>query len=215
MPKVSQQHEQARREQIVDAASRCFARHGFAATSVPDIASDAHLSVGLMYRYFGSKEDLFLAVVGERVAIYNDAVFAELARSGPPVKRIRAALRRLQRLLASQAPEDARLSLELWARAHDVTPLQQWLREARARRLQAFRSAIEEGKLSGQIAGDVRASDAAALLMAVADGLVVQRSCSPFHASFGEPLNEAERLLASWQSATTRTPAASPQPSSR
>ncbi|SRR5581483_720709 len=198
MPKVSKQHEQARRQQILDAAAACFARHGFAATSIPDIAAASQLSVGSLYRYFTSKEDLFLAVVADRVAVYNDAVFAELARAGSPLRRVRAALRRLQRLLTSQLPDDARLSLELWARAHEVESLGAWLRDARARRLQAFRQVVEEGKLRGEIRREVRASDAAGLLMAVADGLVVQRSCSPFHPSMGEQLKETERLLSSW-----------------
>ena len=199
MPKVSKEHEQARRDQILEAAARCFARNGFAATSVPDIVTEASLSVGSLYRYFNGKEDLFLAVVAERVAVYNDAVFEELARPGQPLGRLRRALRRLQRLLASQAPEEARLSLDLWARAHDVPALREWLREARARRIQSFRRVLEEAKLSGDVRRDIRASDAAAILMAITDGLVVQRSCAPFHPSSGEPLNEADRLLRSWQ----------------
>lgn len=199
MPKVSKQHEQARRDQILDAAAACFARNGFAATAMPEISSAAHLSVGSLYRYFTSKEDLFLAVVADRVAVYNDTVFGELARPASPLRRLRAALRRLQRLLTSQPPDDARLLLELWARAHDVAGLRVWLSEARARRLQAVRRVIEEGKLSGEIRREVRASDAAALLMALADGLVIQRSCSPFHTSAGDALTEAERLLSSWK----------------
>ena len=199
MPKVSQHHEQARHAQILDAAAQCFARNGFAATAMPDIAATAGLSVGSLYRYFPSKEELFLAVVGDRVAIYNDTVFAELTRSGLPLKRLRAALRRLQALLASQSPDEARLSLELWARAHDVAALEVWLREARGRRLDAFRTVIEEGKLRGEIHRQVRASDGAAVLMAISDGLVVQRSCAPFHTSMGSALSEAERLLSSWQ----------------
>lgn len=199
MPKVSKQHEEARREQILEAAARCFARGGFATTSVPDIAAEAHLAVGSLYRYFSSKEDLFLAVIAERVAVYNEAVFTELARPGEPVRRLRMALRRLERLLATQSPDEARLLLELWARAHDVPALREWLREARAHRIQAFRQVIEEAKLSGAIRRDVRTSDATAMLMAVTDGLVVQHSCSPFHPTTGEPLNEASRLLASWQ----------------
>ncbi len=200
MPKISLQRELARHDQILDGAAACFARAGFAATAMPDIASAAGLSVGSLYRYFPNKEQLFLAVVADRVAVYNDAVFAELARPGPALRRLRAALGRLQTLLAGQSPDETRLSLELWARAHDVEALRGWLQEARARRLDAFRNVIEEGKVSGQIVRQVRATDAAAALMALSDGLVVQRSCSPFHQVAGNPLAEAERLLDSWRS---------------
>ncbi len=199
MPKITLQRELARHDQILDAAAACFAHGGFAATAMPEIASAAKLSVGSLYRYFPNKEELFLAVVADRVAVYNDTVFAELSRSGPALRRLRSALGRLQRLLAEQSPDEARLSLELWARAHDVPALRSWVEEARARRLETFRKVIDEGKLGGSIRRDVRASDAAAMLMAISDGLVVQRSCAPFHEQRGNPLAETERLLDSWQ----------------
>ena len=205
MPRVSSQHQQARHDQILTAAAACFARNGFAATAVPDIAVQAGLSVGTLYRYFGSKEDLFLAVVAERVAVYNQAVFAALSRSGPPVKRLRAALRSLYRLLSTQPPEDARLSLELWSRAHDVNGLRSWLAEARQRRITAFRRVIEEAKLAGDVRCEVRTVDAAAILIAVADGLVVQRSCAEVLPSPGDSLREVERLLRSWQPGSEST----------
>ena len=194
------EHEQARRDQIVSAAATCFARNGFASTSVPEIVSEAGLSVGSIYRYFASKEDLFLAVVADRVAVYNDAVFAELSREGPATARLTGALRRLQRLLLDQAPEDARLSLELWARAHDVAGLREWLLEARSRRLGAFQRVLREGQSEGELRPDLRVNDAAAALVALADGLVVQRACSLFLELVGSALGEAERLVNSWRS---------------
>jgi AcrR family transcriptional regulator len=128
VPRVSPEYERSRHDQILAAAAGCFAGGGVAATSMPDIAAQAGLSVGALYRYFLSKEELFLAVVEARVAVYNDAVFAALDRQGPPLGRVRAALHSLQRLLGRQSPDDARLSLELWARAHDVPELGAWLR---------------------------------------------------------------------------------------
>jgi AcrR family transcriptional regulator len=199
MPKVSLTHQHARRDQILSAAGTCFARHGFAAASMPEIAAVAGLSVGALYRYFASKEQLFLAVVAERVAVYNDAVFAELNTPGPPARRLIAALRSLQRLLRTQMPDDARLSLELWSRANDVPELAVWLRQARRRRVLAFRDVIDEAKLAGAFDSDLRANDAAAALLAIADGLVVQRACAPFEQSTGDAVTEAERLLRSWQ----------------
>jgi AcrR family transcriptional regulator len=47
-----------RRRQILDAAIRVFARQGFHATRVADIADEAGVAYGLVYHYFGSKEDL-------------------------------------------------------------------------------------------------------------------------------------------------------------
>ena len=58
---------------------------------------------------------------------------------------------------------------------------------------------IKEAKLAGALRRDVRAGDGAAILMAVADGLVVQRACAAILAFPGDPLAEAERMLTSWQ----------------
>jgi len=62
MPKVSQEHMDARRQQIVDAARARFASHGFARTSMADIVSESGLSNGAIYRYFTSKDDIVVAV---------------------------------------------------------------------------------------------------------------------------------------------------------
>jgi AcrR family transcriptional regulator len=50
-----------RREQILTAATRAFARTGFAATSLDDIATEAQVSRVILYRHFDSKIDLYRA----------------------------------------------------------------------------------------------------------------------------------------------------------
>jgi AcrR family transcriptional regulator len=62
MPKVGQEHLDARRQQIVDAARARFASHGFAGTSMADIVTESGLSTGAIYRYFASKDDIVVAV---------------------------------------------------------------------------------------------------------------------------------------------------------
>jgi AcrR family transcriptional regulator len=52
-----------RRDQILVAATRAFARSGFAATSLDDIAAEAHISRVILYRHFDSKTDLYRAVL--------------------------------------------------------------------------------------------------------------------------------------------------------
>jgi TetR/AcrR family transcriptional repressor of uid operon len=51
-----------RRAQIVDAAKRRFREGGFHATTMADIAAQAGVSVGLLYRYFPSKEEIIRAI---------------------------------------------------------------------------------------------------------------------------------------------------------
>ena len=61
MPKVTEEHSLARRQQIIDAAYRCFARKGFHQTTMRDIYAEAGLSPGAVYHYFDSKHDIIAA----------------------------------------------------------------------------------------------------------------------------------------------------------
>jgi AcrR family transcriptional regulator len=54
-----------RREQIKQAALKIFARRGFAGTKTSMIATEAGISEGLMYRYFKSKDELFVTLIQE------------------------------------------------------------------------------------------------------------------------------------------------------
>ncbi|OBH13639.1 MULTISPECIES: helix-turn-helix domain-containing protein [unclassified Mycobacterium] len=51
----------ARRRQLLDAAVKAMETHGFHQTSMQDLAAEAKVSVGLIYTYFGGKEELLLA----------------------------------------------------------------------------------------------------------------------------------------------------------
>ncbi|NPV85725.1 MAG: TetR/AcrR family transcriptional regulator [Anaerolineae bacterium] len=70
MPKIAasqrEQYVRNRREQILDAAMLAFAKKGFDATSVSEIAQQAGLAKGTIYLYFSSKEDIFSAILDER-----------------------------------------------------------------------------------------------------------------------------------------------------
>jgi AcrR family transcriptional regulator len=54
-----------RRDQIMDAALRVFARQGFDRATNKDIAREAGITPGLIYHYFESKEDLLKALLRE------------------------------------------------------------------------------------------------------------------------------------------------------
>jgi AcrR family transcriptional regulator len=56
-----------RREQLLAAATQAFARTGFAATSLDDIAAAAGISRVLLYRHFDSKTDLYRAVLDRAI----------------------------------------------------------------------------------------------------------------------------------------------------
>jgi AcrR family transcriptional regulator len=63
-----------RREQLLAAATQAFARGGFAATSLDDIAQAAGISRVLLYRHFDSKTDLYRAVLDRAIQRLTAAV---------------------------------------------------------------------------------------------------------------------------------------------
>ncbi|HET8895380.1 MAG TPA: helix-turn-helix domain-containing protein [Gaiellaceae bacterium] len=65
MPKVSREHAEARREQILGGARRCFARWGYDGATVPRLEREIGLSHGAIFNYYPSKLDLFLALAKE------------------------------------------------------------------------------------------------------------------------------------------------------
>ena len=70
MPKVTTEYRQARRDEIADAALRCFAQRGFQATSMADIIEASGLSAGAIYGHYAGKQEIIMAVaeriLGER-----------------------------------------------------------------------------------------------------------------------------------------------------
>ncbi|MBI1886300.1 MAG: TetR/AcrR family transcriptional regulator [Chloroflexi bacterium] len=79
MPKVTEAHLDARRNQILDAAWACFARKGYHQTTMQDICQESGLSPGAIYRYFASKEAILEAIAARSLQL-NRALF-EVARS--------------------------------------------------------------------------------------------------------------------------------------
>ena len=77
MPKVTEEYRVARRHEIAQAALRCFARKGFAATSMADIIAESGLSAGAIYGHFTSKDELMELTASEIL----DARFLEVAEA--------------------------------------------------------------------------------------------------------------------------------------
>jgi AcrR family transcriptional regulator len=107
-------HAAAMREQILDGASRAFAGSGFRGASVPAIAAEAGVSVGLIYRYFPSKEELFLAVCARETEAKLDELAATLARIPDPRQRLEAAI---DQFVASLQESWGAIVVHAWAEA--------------------------------------------------------------------------------------------------
>ncbi|MFD3811261.1 TetR/AcrR family transcriptional regulator [Rhodococcus sp. NPDC058639] len=65
MPKVSEHHLAARRNQILDGARRCFAEYGYEGATVRRLEEATGLSRGAIFHHFKDKDGLFLALAQE------------------------------------------------------------------------------------------------------------------------------------------------------
>ncbi len=82
MSKVTTAHVQARIDSILDAAMPLFATKGIERTTMQEIASDAGLSTGAVYRYFPGKEQLLEAVFNRSIE-RERALFARASAEAP------------------------------------------------------------------------------------------------------------------------------------
>src|SRR5690606_25664309 len=80
------------RQRILDAALRLFARYGYAATSVRQIAEEAGVAQGLLYNYFDGKEALLRAML-ERSAADVERSLSQAAGGATPQERLERLVR--------------------------------------------------------------------------------------------------------------------------
>jgi AcrR family transcriptional regulator len=75
----------SRRRQVLDAAVKVMGRNGFHQMSMQDLAAEAKVSVGLIYKYFGGKEDLLLATIVRILDVFRDQLAPVIAAAGDDV----------------------------------------------------------------------------------------------------------------------------------
>jgi len=84
-----EREKQARREAIMASAQELFFAKGFNATTMDEIAQRAELSKGALYLYFASKEELYVSVMSEGLAILFDRTEEAFKLGLPPDQMIR------------------------------------------------------------------------------------------------------------------------------
>jgi AcrR family transcriptional regulator len=175
MPKVSQEHMDSRRRQILAAANRCFARVGFHNATMQDVIKEVGLSAGAIYNYFSSKEDIIIAIANER-----HAREAEICRAVETEADAFAAITHLAREFfdhLSDAGQHAerRVSVQLWAEALNDKRLLKVNREGSAEPLRVLIGLIERLKASGEISHEISSDALARVMVALFQGLVLQK----------------------------------------
>jgi TetR/AcrR family fatty acid metabolism transcriptional regulator len=106
----------AKRAEIVRHAADVFARHGYHATKMQDIATKADIGKGTIYEYFQTKEELFLAIYDSWMTEYEQTIRNRIAAAQDPMSMVDAIRESAVEFYESRA-EQAPLLLEFWAHA--------------------------------------------------------------------------------------------------
>jgi AcrR family transcriptional regulator len=176
MPKVSQAHLAARRQQILAAAMECFSREGFHGTTMQDIVRQSGLSPGAIYSYFKSKEEIIAAIADERHACERAMIHAARHQSSAE-----AALRALARAFFATLGDakertQRRLNVQIWAEALCNPQLYRTVRagidEPRAMLAELIVEAQRRGELPPHLAPDALAR----AMIALFQGFVLQQA---------------------------------------
>ncbi|NPV75396.1 MAG: TetR/AcrR family transcriptional regulator [Anaerolineae bacterium] len=149
MPKVTEAYLDQRRQQIMNAAYRCFARKGFHQTTMRDIYAEAGLSAGAVYHYFSSKEEIIKASF---IFDYHRGlpVLQQAAENPDPLDAIARLLDFFYAGLESAADLGAdRVNIQGWAEALVNPQLLAPLHES----LQAFLGELSKTVRRGQTMG--------------------------------------------------------------
>ena len=106
----------AKRAEIVRHAADVFARHGYHATKMQDIATKADIGKGTIYEYFHTKEELFLAIYDAWMTEYEQTIRHRIGAASDPMSMVDAIRESAVEFYESRA-EQAPLLLEFWAHA--------------------------------------------------------------------------------------------------
>jgi AcrR family transcriptional regulator len=171
-------HRDDVRRALLDSAARVFARHGIDGATLDDVAADAGFTKGAVYSNFASKEGLVDALMQDRTSAYLDLGLESIADIDATMA-VRAQVLGDRLTTANDEQHDWHLLFfELWQRAvrNDADST---FRDRRSSLRAAVTDAIEEHAARAGATLPMSASDLATVLMALANGLAVERMVAP------------------------------------
>jgi AcrR family transcriptional regulator len=161
-----------RRAQILEAARRVFARHGFEGATVDHIARVAHVAKGTIYLYFRSKDEILKQALEEDLEALGRETVPAIAAPGPIDDRLDQFLRRMLSFFDRQRGFIDLCQMELSAELR--RRVRHELGEVFAAQARAWQAALLEAEHNGTL----RAVDPKATALAIvsfAHGLAIQR----------------------------------------
>jgi AcrR family transcriptional regulator len=174
IPKVSQNHLDARRQQILDAAVECFSRDGLHPTSMQDIVRQSGLSAGALYTYFKSKDEMITAIAAGRHMREREMIGAAIQDSDTAAT-LHILVRNFARSLLDPTEQKARrLSIQLWAEALRNPGILKIVREGTDMPRMMLSAMILEARERGDISKQIVPDALARVLIALFQGFALQ-----------------------------------------
>ena len=176
MPKVSEEHLEARRRQIVDAAIVCFARDGFHQATMQDICREARLSPGAVYRYFSSKDELIQAIADERHT--REAEFMSRAHEvGGGIEGLRAFGRvSFNSLDDPDERRRRRLGVQVWAEAVRNPAIRKIIMRGIDRSREVMALLIRDAQEREELPRELDPDSLARAMLALFQGFILQQA---------------------------------------
>ncbi|WP_436519942.1 TetR/AcrR family transcriptional regulator [Actinoplanes sp. HUAS TT8] len=175
MPRVSEAHLAARRQQILDAAVRCFVRNGFHQTSMQDVIKEADLSVGAFYRYFKSKNELIMAIAGTKISEITEVLDGLLAMD--PMPPVPAFLDEVITQVEASLTQDqtVRIAVQVWGEATHDEEVAGLVRAVYGRIRERMVRVAERAMAEGHLPADADTYGVGAAMFGLVQGYILQR----------------------------------------
>ena len=179
MPKLTEAHFAARKEQILKAAFECLARNGYSRLTVRDIAAEAGLSVGTLYLHFKNKQEILRALT-EQGRELDEAMLEEIPVDGGPLDALAAIFAFLiERLDDPESAAALRVDVELWAEGIHHDAVKEVFRDSQDYWLGRFSGLVDEAQEAGDLPAHLDPAGLAQLLIAMLAGLELMKVMQP------------------------------------
>lgn len=182
------------RERLLDAARRCIATSGMAGTTSRGIASAAAANLAAITYHFGSKDDLVAQALLEGLRGWLAPTIAVLGSDADPAVRTALAIRALTTTFAERRHE-APGYLQALIEGPRIQPLHDGMVRLWAELRALLAAQILEMRQHGELDGWVDPDAMAGVLIAIANGLVLQATVDPDGPSVEEMAGQFGLLL--------------------
>jgi len=159
-----------KRERILDAATKVFAKKGFYATRVSEVAKAAGVADGTIYLYFKSKDELLVSLFEDRVEKLLSYMKDELPKQPTAAAKMRRVIE-LQLGLLEGERDLAEVITVIIRQSSKL--LKEYAAPKFVSYLDAVAKVVAEGQASGEFRKDVSASLAARITFGALDGVAL------------------------------------------